>query len=72
MERVQHRLATRPTAHAVQVQLGHSLQRLGIEPGEDLVRQQGVYPPGREDVVVLRVDDVPDGTELLNQLMSHV
>jgi len=71
MERVQHRLATRPTGHAVHAQLGHPLKCLGIEPGEDLVRQQGMYSPGREEVVVLRVEDVPDGTELVDQLMSH-
>jgi len=71
MERVQHRLATRPTGHVVQVQLGHPLKRLGIEPVEDLVRQQGMHPPGREEVIIVRVDNVPDGTELVDQLISH-
>jgi len=72
MERVQHRLAPRRTGHAVQIQLGHPLKCLGIEPGEDRIRQQGMYPPGREEVVVLRVVDVSDGTGLVDELMSYV
>jgi len=72
VESIQHCMATRPTGHTVQVQLGHAPKGLGIKPCKDLVRQQGMHPPGRQEVVILRIDDMPNGTELVNQLMSQV
>jgi len=50
VESIQHGLATRPTGHPVQVQLGHTPKGLGIKPGNDLVRQQGMHPTGRQEV----------------------
>jgi len=70
MERVKHRLAARPTGHKVQVQLGHTPKACGINPVEHLVRHQSVHPPGRPEVVKLRVDYVSSGTELVDKLMS--
>jgi len=63
MERVQHIPAARPTGHKVKVQLRHAPKGCGINPGEDLVRQEGVHPIGRQEVEILRVDYVTSGTE---------
>ena len=72
MERVQHSPTARPTGHKVQVQLGYVPKGCGSRPGESLVHQQGVHSPGRSEIVVLRVDYVPSGTELVDNLMSYI
>ena len=72
VENIQHCLAAGPTGQMVKVQLGHAPKGLGIKLGKDLVRQQGVHPPGRQEVVLFRIDDMPSGTELVDQLVSQV
>jgi len=72
MERIQHSLAARPTGHLVQVQLAHAPKGCGIKPGKDLVRQQGMHPPGCQEVVILRINSMPSGTEIWDELVSHV
>jgi len=72
LERVQHSLAALPTVHKVHVQLGHAPKGCGIQPGEDLVRQQGVRLPGLQEVAILRINDMQSGTEIVDVLLSQV
>ena len=72
LKRVQRSLVSRPTGHQVQVQLGHAPKGFGIKPGKGLVRQQGVHPPGRRKVEILRIHNMPSGTERFDELVSQV
>lgn len=72
VEHVQHLPAARPTGHVMEVQLEHTPNGGGVETGEHMVGNQGARPPGRQEVLLLRVGDMPCCAEVVVELMGRL